>query len=101
MALQPATKEQQQEAPPLEAPVISIVPVSADEIAEIGSALSALGSEITGHNGLVVMPMVSSYNWNLSYDFNVNWRTAGGHPATGHLPSCATRDIQTTWTPPA
>ena len=86
--------------PVVEAPVISQVPTTADEIATLGTQLSLAGSAITGNNGLSVTPLVSSYNWNLSYDFNVNWRTAGGHPATGHLPSCCARDLFVAWVAP-
>ena len=93
--------------PVVEAPVISTVPTTPDEIATLGSQLSEAGSAITGYNGGgdLVMPFASSYNWNLSNDFNVNWRTAGpppglGTPAAGHLPSCCARDLFVAWVAP-
>jgi hypothetical protein len=88
--------------PTVEAPVITQIPTTPSEIAEIGTELSALQSPIVGgqnQNGIELF--ASSYNWNLTYDFNVNWRVAVGSPATGHHPSCATRDLFVAWTPPA
>jgi hypothetical protein len=100
MAIETATRDAALADAP--APVVSIVPTTPEEIAEIGTQLGNLGSAITGQNGGVVTPMVSSYAWNLSADFNVNWRdTNGGHPAFGHKPSCAIRDLYVAWTPPA
>jgi hypothetical protein len=85
----------------LQAPVISLVPTTPEEIAEIGTQLGNMSSAITGHNGLGVMPLASTYKWNLSADFNVNWRDPnGGHPAFGHKPSCCERDLVVVWTPP-
>lgn len=81
------------------APVISQVPTTPDEIAEIGTQLALANSPITGHG--IDLLAVSSYSWNLTYDFNINWRVAVGSPATGHHPSCASRDLVVTWTPPA
>lgn len=89
-----------------EAPVISAVPVTPQEIAELATSLANVGtSAITGQGVNGVDPRVSSYAWNLTNDFNVNWRTTGpppglGTPAAGHRPSLAQRDLQTVWTPP-
>lgn len=81
--------------------VISQVPTTPDEIAEIGTQLSLANSPIVGgqSNGVGLLA-VSSYAWNLSFDFNINWRVAIGSPATGHKPSCASRDLVVVWTPP-
>ena len=83
------------------APVISLVPTTPEEVAEIGTQLAALNSPIVGHTSNGVELLVSSYAWNLTYDFNLNWRVAVGSPATGHKPSCASRDLVTVWTPPS
>jgi hypothetical protein len=79
--------------------VVYQVPTTPDEIAQIGTQLSLANSEITGHG--VEVQAVSSYSWNLSYDFNLNWRVAVGSPATGHKPSCASRDLVVVWTVPS
>lgn len=69
-----------------QAPVITVLPKTADEIAEEGTTLSEMNHPATGVKTFAPGEVAAAYAVLLDADNNVNYRTEGG-PFSGHLPA--------------